>query len=117
MTACDERTEQPQRRRDDAQGVAISGRGRAMAAGEEVAAPARARPWTGMGHVRQREEERRLAAREQPLRMHERGQEWAISEARKSDAGWRRGISPSKGATMYSNGPSLGEGRALAGLR
>jgi len=63
--------------------------GRGMPACEDGAAPARARPWTGMGHVGQREEGCRLAAREQPQQMHGRGQEVAISGRCKRDAGLR----------------------------
>jgi len=51
------------------QEVATWSSGKSMPAGEEGLAPESALPRAGMGHVGQREEGCRLAAREQPQRM------------------------------------------------
>ncbi len=109
--------EQLQRGQDCGQELAISRPGKRQPAGEEGAAPARARTWTGMGHLWPRKQRYRLAKRDGPQRVHGRGQkvatsgqrgegcrlakkgqpqtvhgcgrEWAISERGKRDSGWR----------------------------
>ncbi len=108
-----------------------------MPANEVGAAPAKARPWTGIGEVGQREEawrlamgeqpragtgigevgkweqRRRLAKREQPQRGKDCGQEWAISGRGKRDAGWRRGSSTSGCATADRRWPRGAAGRRM----
>ena len=72
---------------------------------------------SGIGHLRVGEEGCRLAAREQPQRVHDRGQEWAISGRGKSDAGLRAGSSSRQCATMERNQRSQGQGRGVCARR
>src|SRR5579862_2306884 len=84
-----------------------------MPASEEGAAPVGTRPWTGIGDVGQREDAWRLASREQPQRVRDRGQELPRCGSGKRDAGLRCGNSPSKCATMDRNWPSQGQGARI----
>src|SRR5579859_7118760 len=91
--------------------------GTTMPACEKGAAPGRARPRAGGGHLYEGEARWLLAMWEQLQPEQDRRQEADISGRGKRAAGWHKGRSPSEGATMGRKGPSLGEGRAMAGSR
>ena len=79
MTACDEGAAPARDRNRPSQG-----HGRGMSVCDEGAAAGR-----GIGHLRVREEGRRLAMREQPQRVHDRGQELVMLGREKRDGGLR----------------------------
>ena len=111
--------------------------GRGMPACGAGTAPASARAWTGIGHLRVRGhgwrlamrqqpqpgsgighltvrgERWQLASREQPQPGHDGGQEVATWCSGERNAGLRRRGSPSKGANMDRNGPSREECAAM----
>ncbi len=88
-----------------------------MPACDEAAASVRGRRREGSRHLREREAGCRLARTEQPQTGGDRRQALASRGTGKMGSDCRRGSSPSKGATMDRNGPSLGEGRAMEGSR
>src|SRR4051794_40239590 len=74
-----------------------------MPACEEGAAPARARTWTGMGHLGKSALRCRLAKREQLQRVRDDGEESAISGSVNRDDGLPAGNNPSECETMDRN--------------
>jgi hypothetical protein len=74
-----------------------------MAAGEERAAPARARPRTGRGQLRVREQRFQLSRGSSPSECMTEGQELTISGSGNSDPSLRGGAA-SAGADVKAQG-------------